>query len=203
MAMSKLGLILVGAAVGMALVLGSAWWILEKNYTYQGVLIDPPAPAADFILTDQAGKRYQLSQQHGKVALIFFGYTNCPDVCPITLSEFKRIKTILGERAGEVQFIYVTVDPERDTPERIRAYLANFDPDFIGLTGSRSELESVWKSYGVYQQRQDPGSAAGYLVDHSARIYAIDPQGNWRLNYPFGMEPQKIAQDVAHLLRER
>lgn len=202
-AMSKLGLILLGVVVGMALILGGAWWIFEKNYTYQGVLIDPPAPAADFTLTDQYGQPFQLSQQRGKVVLIFFGYTNCPDVCPVTLSEFKRIKAALGKRSGDVLFVYITVDPERDTADRIRVYLANFDPDFIGLTGSRSELEKVWQSYGVYQQRQDSGSAAGYLVDHSARVYAIDSQGNWRLNYPYGMEPQKIAQDVAHLLKSR
>jgi len=172
------------------------------NTTYHGVRIDPPAPAPNFTLTDQQGDLFTLQDQQGKVVLIFFGYTHCPDVCPITLSEYKRIKAILGKRAEDVRFVYITVDPERDTPERMRVYLQNFDPEFIGLTGSRQELELVWQKYGVYQQRQDTGSAAGYLIDHSARIYAIDKMGNWILNYPYGMEPERIAQDVTQLLKQ-
>jgi protein SCO1/2 len=201
--MSKLGLIVAGVILGVVFSLGGAWWYFEQNYTYQGVLIDPPAQAPDFALTDQNGYVFQLSQQTGNVVLIFFGYTNCPDVCPITLSEYKQIKAALGERANNVSFVYITVDPERDTQERIREYLQNFDPAFIGLTGTEAELEPVWDSYGVYHLRQESESAAGYLIDHSARIYAIDPQGHWRLNYPFGMEPDRIAQDVAHLLKDQ
>jgi len=200
--MSKTGLIFAGVLIGVMLSLGGGWWFLQKKYTYQGVLIDPPAHAPNFNLTDQHGDSFQLLDQQGKVVLIFFGYTHCPDVCPITLSEYKRVKAILGDQSENVQFVYITVDPERDTQERMRVYLQNFDPDFIGLTGSRPELELVWQKYGVYQQRQDTGSAAGYLIDHSARIYAIDKMGNWILNYPYGMEPDRIAQDVTHLLKQ-
>ncbi len=175
---------------------------MQSNYTYQGVLIDPPATAPDFSLTNQNGDLFRLHDQRGKVVLIFFGYTHCPDVCPITLSEYKRIKTILGEQSENVQFVYITVDPDRDTQERLQVYLENFDPGFIGLTGSQQELEPVWKKYGVYHQRQDTGSAAGYLIDHSARMYTIDKMGNWILNYPYGMEPDRIATDISHLLKQ-
>lgn len=201
--MIKLGLIVAGVIVGVALSLGGALWYMDQNYAFHGVLIDPPAPAPDFTLTDQFGNPYVLRAQQGKVVLIFFGYTYCPDVCPITLSEYKKIKAQLGKQAEHVQFVYITVDPERDTSERMRIYLENFDPSFVGLTGESQDLEKVWNDYGVYQQRQDSGSAAGYLIDHSARIYAIDKEGRWRLNYPFGMEPERIAQDVLHLIKQK
>lgn len=191
----------IGIILGIALVFG-LWVLNDLNYRYQGVLIDPPAVAPDFTLTDQHGQTFRLSEQRGKAVLIFFGYTNCPDVCPVTLSEYKKIKAGLGNRAQDVVFVFITVDPERDTPERMALYLGSFDPDFIGLTGELQELETVWKNYGVYRQRQDVGSAAGYLMDHSSRLYTIDSRGQWRINYPFGFEASRIVQDLLHLLRE-
>lgn len=199
--MHKSGLLIFGVVIGLAMILG-AWFISDLFYAYQGVLIAPPAKAPDFSLVDQHGDLFTLSQQRGNVVMIFFGYTNCPDVCPITLSEYKQIKSRLGEKATNIKFVFITVDPERDTPERMKLYVENFDAEFIALTADRQTLETVWEKYGVYQERQDTGSAAGYLVDHSARTYAIDAQGNWRINYPFGMEVEKIYQDVVHLLRE-
>lgn len=200
--MAKLGLYGIGAVIGLALTLFAGVYLLDRNYTYQGNLIDPPATAADFALTDQHGKIFRLSEQRGKVVLIFFGYVNCPDVCPVTLSEYKQIKKQLERQADQVAFVFITVDPERDTQERLAAYMANFDPAFIGLTADRATLERVWKDYGVYAERRDVGSASGYLIDHTARIYTIDKAGHWRINYPFGMEVNKIARDVLHLLRE-
>lgn len=199
--MKKSGLLILGVVIGLAMILG-AWFIADQFYAYQGVLIDPPASAPDFSLLDQNGNLFKLSEQRGKIVLIFFGYTNCPDVCPITLSEFKQIKARLGEKSEDIKFVFITVDPERDTQERMKLYVENIDPAFYALTSDRQTLEAVWKDYGVYQERQETGSAAGYLVDHTARTYAIDAQGNWRINYPFGMEIEKIYQDLVHLLRE-
>jgi len=201
--MSKLSLIVVGVVLGIVLSLGGAWLYYETSFNYQGVLIDPPAMAPDISLVDQDGSPFHLEDQRGKLVLVFFGYTHCPDVCPITLSEFKQVKAALGEQAGQVEFVFITVDPQRDTPERIQGYLKNFDPEFTGLTGTERQLAEVWKAYGVYQQRQDSGSAAGYLVDHSARTYLIDRQGQWRLNYPFGMGSDKMIRDVEHILKEQ
>lgn len=198
---SKYGMIGFGVVIGLLIAL-VAWQVFAQEYTYQGSLIDPPVKAGGFELLDQNGHLYKLSDQRGKVALIFFGYTHCPDVCPVTLSEFKQIKRQLGEQASGVEFIFITVDHERDTQEKLAQYLANFDPDFVGLTGEQSDLEAVYQNYGVYRAKQQTGSAAGYLVDHTARVFAIDKDGNWRLTYPFGMEVEKIYQDVRHLLME-
>jgi protein SCO1/2 len=199
--MSKYLMLGIGVVFGLALVL-AAWFLFGQNYTYQGVLIDPPAPAVDFELIDQNGNNFRLSEQEGQIVLIFFGYTHCPDVCPVTLSEYKRIKEGLKEQADSVEFVYITVDPERDTPERLKTYLDFFDPSFIGLSGDRQALEDVWAAYGVYTKKQDTGSAAGYLIDHTARTYLVDQNGSWRLNYPFGMETEKIVEDIQHLLKD-
>lgn len=198
---TRFGLIGVGGALLVGLLL-AGWQFLGRGYTFKGSLIDPAVPAADFTLKDQHGEVFQLGSQKGKVVLIFFGYTNCPDVCPITLTDFKRIKNELGDLAEEVRFVFITVDPARDTVERLNAYLPSYDPSIYGLTGEKEQLEQVWKSYGVYQARQESGSAAGYLVDHTARIYAIDKQGNWRLTYPFEMERSAVIDDIRQLLKE-
>lgn len=192
----------VGGILAVLLTL-VGWQVLSRPYTFQGSLIEPPIKAPDIELIDQDGHPFRLSDHLGKVVLVFFGYTNCPDVCPLTLSDFKLIKADLGEHTDQVSYVFVTVDPERDTQERLKAYLANFDPSFVGLTGSLSELESVWKAYGVYQAKQDTGSAAGYLVDHTARTYAIDKNGDLRLTYPFEMERQALLEDVSQLIQEQ
>ena len=201
--MNKIWLVVSGVVIGLALSLVIGWYLLDQNYRYHGAVIEPPAQASDFTLTDQNGNLFRLSDQKGKILLIFFGYTHCPDVCPITLAEFKQIKAMLGDKADQVRFVFVTVDPERDTPGTINTFLQNFDPTFIGLTSDRATLEPVWKAYGVYQEQQDAGSAAGYLVDHSTPTYLIDPQGLWHINYPYGMEAEKIAQDLQHMMKEQ
>ena len=171
-----------------------------KPYIFQGSLIDPPVEAPKFELSDVNGQRFKLSDLGGQVVIMFFGYTSCPDVCPVTLTDFLRIRSKLGNQAEKVSFVFVTVDPERDTPERMKIYLTNFDPAIIGLTGEHAELESVWSSYGVYEAKVDGGSEGDYLVDHSSRIYVIDADGNLRLTYLFGTENQVIIEDVRHLI---
>lgn len=190
----------IGAVLVAALLVG--FQLSRRPYTYRGSTIDPPVPAADFELSNQHGQKFRLSEQRGEIVLLFFGYSNCPDVCPLTMSNFKSIKEELGDQADKVRFIFVTVDPERDTKERLLEYVKVFDPEIVALTGSRAELEPVWKSYGVYQAKQDTGSAAGYSLDHTARTYLIDQEGNWRLTYPFEMEKADIISDVRHLINK-
>ena len=190
----------IGAALVAVLLVG--FQFIQRPHTYRGSLIDPPVPAADFELTDQNGQKFRLSDQDGEIILLFFGYSNCPDVCPLTMSEYKQMKEMLGEQADQVRFVFVTVDPERDTQARLSEYVNAFDPEIIGLTGSRTELEPVWKSYGVYQAKQETGSAAGYTVDHTSRTYLIDQDGNWQLTYPFEMEKEDILSDVRYLLSQ-
>jgi protein SCO1/2 len=195
--------LLFGFAIiaGLAAVL--AYQELGQSYTFKGSIIEPPLPAEDFTLNDQQNEPFRLRDQRGEVVLIFFGYTHCPDVCPLTLADFKQIKAELGAEAGRVNFVFITVDPERDTPERLAEHIANFDPAIVGLTGDRAELAAVWNAYGVYAAKAEAGSASGYLVDHTARVYAIDANGDLRMTYAFGTESVDIAQDVAHLLDEK
>ena len=189
---------------GVALLLGMiAVFLLlgpTRPYTFQGSLIDPPVAAPPFELTDVDGQSFHLSDVDGQVVIMFFGYTSCPDVCPVTLSDFLRIRSQLGNQAKNVSFVFITVDPERDTPERMKKYLTNFDPEIIGLTGERSDLEPVWSSYGVYEAMVEGGSEDNYLVDHSSRIYVINADGNLLLTYLFGTENKVVAEDVRHLV---
>mgnify|MGYP001583633018 FL=1 len=186
----------------------------SQPYTFHGTLLEPPSPAADFALTDQNGAAFRLSEQTGKVALLYFGYTYCPDVCPATLAQFKRIKSELEQEAERVVFALVMVDPERDTPERLREYLAAFDPAFTGLTGAMGEMESVWQGYGVYQERQQlledtTGTHTGdhatgsYAVDHTARIFTVDTGGNLRVIYSLDAAIPDLASDIRQLLKEK
>jgi protein SCO1/2 len=189
---------------GVALLLGMiAVFLLlgpTRPYTFQGSLIDPPVAAPPFELTDVDGQSFHLSDVDGQVVIMFFGYTSCPDVCPVTLSDFLRIRSQLGNQAKNVSFVFITVDPERDTPERMKKYLTNFDPEIIGLTGERSDLEPVWSSYGVYEAMVEGGREDNYLVDHSSRIYVINADGDLLLTYLFGTENKVIAEDVRHLV---
>ncbi len=114
----------------------------------------------------------------------------------------KRIKAGLGSQADEVDFVFITVDPQRDTPQRIQDYVAGFDPGFIGLSGTEDELQPVWKAYGVFREVQPGATALGYLVDHSTRSYLIDAGGNLRLTYAYGTPVEDIVKDIRYLLKE-
>jgi len=134
--------------------------------------------------------------------LLFFGYTRCPDVCPTTLYDYKQIMQRLGGRSDLVRFVFVTVDAERDSLEHLGAYTEAFDPRIIALGGSPEALAAVYADYGVFIQKNDLGSAAGYLIDHTARVYVVDAAGDLRLTFPFGMEAEDMADDVSYLVGE-
>lgn len=174
--------------------------LFPQPYTFRGSLIEPPIPATDFTLQNYDGRPFTLSEQRGKVVLLFFGYTNCPDVCPTTLSDYRRIASQLGERAEEVVFVMVTADRERDTPEQLGTYVTAFGPEFYGLTGSKAELQAVYDGYGVFVEKEEPDSTLGYLVSHTSRVYVIDQGGSLRLTFPFGLDVQAMADDIAHLV---
>jgi protein SCO1/2 len=164
-------------------------------------VLEPPSPAPDFTLRTDEGKVVRLHDWRGNVILLYFGYTSCPDVCPTTLAEFAQVKKQLGPAAQRLRVALVTVDPERDTPKRLRTYTRTFDSTFLGLTGTRHTLASVWKAYGVYvQSHRVPGSSAGYVVDHSATTFVIDANGNLRLAIPFGTSVEDIRHDLQLLL---
>lgn len=174
-----------------------------QHYTLRGSVIEPVRLAPDIVLHDANNQIFQLEQQRGKILLIFFGYTSCPDVCPATLFEMKQLKARLGEVAQKVTFVFITVDPERDSPERLKQYLSGFDSTFIGLTGSMRELTEVWQSYGVVREVTEDGTTRGYLVSHSSRIYLVDTEGFLRLTYAFGTPLDDMLLDVRYLLNEK
>lgn len=175
---------------------------ISASAEFAGQVIDPTPPVMDFTLRSSAGSDFRLSQQRGKVVLLSFGYTFCPDVCPTTLVELSQVRTRLKEAAKRVQVVFITLDPERDTPERLAIYAKAFDPTFIGLTGSEEQLAQVRQMYGVIAEKQVVnGTAAAYLIAHSAYTHVIDREGRLRLQFPFGMSVEEMADDILQLLR--
>ena len=173
----------------------------RSDEAFRGTAIDA-TPIADFALQDQDNATFKLSEQRGKVVLFFFGYTFCPDVCPMTLSTWRRVQEALGENATNVRFVYVTVDPERDTREKLRSHLENFSEDFTGLTGSNEALRAVYASFGVYIQKNSIAeTAAAYLVDHTARMFVVDKTGALRLLLDHAAPVDDVVHDVRLLLR--
>lgn len=155
----------------------------------------------DFHLIDHSGKQRQLSDFRGRVVVLFFGYTQCPDVCPTTLSTLREVAKLLGQDARRLQVLFVTLDPERDTPAVLAAYVPAFNPSFLGLYGDAAATAAVTKEFKIFYQKQ-PGSHGGYTIDHTAASYAIDPRGRLRLYIPNGLEASRIADDLRRLLTE-
>ncbi len=173
-----------------------------ENPGFKGGAFDPPRPAPDFTLKGSNGSELRLSRYRGKVVALGFGYTFCPDVCPTTLADLAQVRKRLGAAANQLQVVYVTVDPERDSPERLRAYLGAFDKTFVGATGTAEELARVRKAYGISAVKKTfEGTSAAYLVHHSSFIYLIDPMGNLRIMLPFGRSVDDAVHDVKMLLK--
>jgi protein SCO1 len=162
---------------------------------------DPPRVAPDFTLRGTNGSEIKLSGYRGKVVALGFGYTFCPDVCPTTLADLADVRKKLGAAGLDFQVIYVTVDPERDTAERLREYLSFFDASFVGATGTAGELERVRKAYGIQVSKKTPaGTKATYLVHHSSSVYLIDRDGRLRAMVPFGVSAGDVLHDAKSLL---
>ncbi|MBW8329310.1 MAG: SCO family protein [Thiobacillus sp.] len=168
--------------------------------TYRATDITGAAFARDFRLTDHNGQLRTLADFKGKVVAIFFGYTHCPDVCPTTLSDFASALQQLGPQAERVQVIFVTVDPQRDTPDLLKQFVPAFNPGFLGMFGDENTLKQLAKEYKVVYQKTSVKGADDYLIDHSAGTYVYDPNGNLRLLIPYGSGPDAIAQDLRTLL---
>lgn len=154
----------------------------------------------DFILTDQFGKKFTLSEQK-KVVMLFFGYLSCPDICPTTLLEMMQVKKALGADADQVLFVYVTVDPERDDQERLRTYLMNFDKDFVGLRGTPEEIAKVANLFKAKYSKRQQRSAMGYTVDHTAATYMIDQQGKLRYIFQANTPSNRMISGLRQLIK--
>ena len=156
--------------------------------------------ARDFALNDQDGKPRTLADFKGKAVVIFFGYTHCPDVCPTTMAEMSGVMKQLGPDADRVQVLFVTVDPERDTPALLKQYVPAFDPRFIGLSGDAEATAKVAKEFRVFYQKVPGKTEGSYTMDHTAASYVFDPQGRVRLFVRHGQGPDPIVHDLKVLL---
>jgi protein SCO1/2 len=156
----------------------------------------------DFTLTDHNGEAFDLRSLRGRVVLIFFGYSFCPDACPITLSKLATARRRLAGDWGDAKVLYITVDPERDTPDVLKADLQHFDLDALGLTGTRAEIDKVVELYGAaYEITPTPGSAAKYAVAHTTWLYALDGKGRLRLRFPYEAPVEEVVEGIRAIRR--
>jgi protein SCO1/2 len=175
---------------------------LLAPYKFHGAILQSPQPAHNFSLMSHVGQRVALNDFRGKIVLLYFGYTICPDVCPTTLAELAKSRKLLGKDADQIQVIMVTVDPERDTLAALADYLTHFHPSFLGLSGTPDEIAQAATPYGVFYEKQESDSVLGYLVNHTATVMVIDRQGYLRIVFPFGTPAEDIAADLQYLIQK-
>jgi protein SCO1 len=193
-------LLTTGVLIAVAAV---AWFgVLPRlrPHAFHGAVIQSTTPAPTVDLVAHTGERTSLGDFAGKVVVVYFGYTFCPDVCPTTLGRLATALDLLGDEAENVQVLMVSVDPERDTPEVLARYVPGFDDSFLGLTGSRQEVAELATVYGVYFEKANVEGAAGYLVDHTATVMVVDRDGYLKLVLPFDVSAADIADDLAYLV---
>ena len=179
---------------------------VEPAHLFRGIEVFDAPVADDFVLTDQLGRRFSLADQRGRVVLLYFGYIHCPDMCPATLSIWTELKALLGEGAANVSFVFVTVDPTRDSPERLKGLLSVFGDHITGLTGSPAELAPVYEAFDVHREQVALGEGGdegegGYLMDHGLDTLLIDGTGRPRVRFRFGTAAEDMVDDVRWLLR--
>jgi protein SCO1/2 len=186
-------LLLMGGGLVIVLIIVATVLFLTSKPSFRGAVISPAWHAPDIKLTDHNGQPFSLSNQRGKVVLLYFGYVNCPDECPLTMAHIKLALESLGDRAKDVQVAMVSTDPVRDTPQALKEFMEHFSPSFLGLTGTSAELSKAWKDFGV--------TVLAGGETHSTFLYVIDPAGDIRETFLPDTEPTDIAADVALLLR--
>lgn len=190
-------------AGGSALAVGGLAFLYPvRNREFNSSDITGADYARDFSLPDHSGQLRTLKDFQGRAVAVFFGFTQCPDVCPTTLTEMTRVKQLLGNDGGRLQVIFITVDPGRDTPQVLQAYMRNFDPQFLALAPNEQQLAEVTKEFKIYFKKVEGKTPTAYSMDHSAGTYIFDPRGRARLYARYGLKPEELALDVRTLLRE-
>lgn len=167
---------------------------------FHGVAVDPPRPMPTFEFRRGDGSVYRTAAEPKRPMLLFFGYTHCPDVCPTTMADWQRVKKALGDDAARVRFVFVSVDPERDTPELADRYAQQFDSSFVGLSGDSSTTARIQEAFGVASIREPESSAGGYLVSHSSQVFLVDDAGRLVVLYAFGSGWDALLADLKQLL---
>ena len=173
----------------------------EQKASFAGIDITGADYATGFDLTDHNGQRRTLADFKGKAVVLFFGFTQCPDVCPTTMAEFAEAKKLLGADGDKLQVLFVSIDPERDTPEVMKAYTANFDPSFLALYTAPDRLPELVKSFKAYYKKVEGSTPTSYTMDHSAGSYVWDAQGRIRLYHRYGSGAQALAGDIRQILK--
>jgi protein SCO1/2 len=189
-----------GALVLMASVSGLSG-CTDPKLAFKGVDITGADYAKELNLADQNGQVRKLKDFSGKLVVVFFGYTQCPDVCPTTMQELAEVKRLLGSDGNKLQAVFVTVDPERDTTELLKAYVENFDASFVALRPTPEQLPAIAKEFKIYFKRVEGKTPTSYTMDHSAGSYTFDTQGRVRLFNRYGMGAQALADDFKLLLK--
>ena len=169
---------------------------------FRGVNITGADYARDFALTDHYGQLRSLKDFRGKVVVVFFGFTQCPDVCPTSMQELAEVKAALGADGERLQGIFISVDPERDTLELLKAYMENFDPSFLALRPTPEQLPALAKDFKIHYKKVDGTTPTSYTLDHSAGSYLYDPQGRLRVYHRYGSGTEALTEDVRLLLGE-
>ena len=187
----------VVAAIAACLLLACS----ESGPALHGVNLSGAQYGKDFELTDHHGQVRHLKDFSGKVVVLFFGYTQCPDVCPTSMLELTEVKKALGQDAERLQVLFVTLDPERDTPEILQAYMNNFDPTFLALYTTPEKLVQLTQDYKVYYRKVPGKTPTSYTLDHSAGSYVYDTKGQLRLFVRYGSKVQDLLADIAALLK--
>lgn len=189
-----------GLLVGLIAVIGFA--LANQTHTFAGTVLEPPKEMYDFQLKGPEDRVVRLSDFRGKYVLVFFGYTSCPDVCPTTLKELSGILKVLGDKADQVQTLFISVDPEKDTAKRLSGFIKQFDSRIMGLSGSMEDIQLTAKEYGIFFEKRPFGTEGAYSVDHTATLMLLDPNGGLRVAYPYGTSYKEIAADVRYLLSQ-
>jgi protein SCO1/2 len=167
-----------------------------------GAALTPPRMVPDITLLRSDGSVFHTADLKGRVSLVFFGYTFCPDVCPLTLAEVTQVRRLLGPDAQQVDVYFVTVDPARDTPERLHRYVKAFDPAIEGLTGGPADLEQMRVAFGAVAARRDaPDGGPNYFMDHTAGLFLVDRDGGISMLYAYGTPPEQIGDDLHRIVR--
>ena len=173
----------------------------EEKPQFKSIDLTGADYAKDFALADQNGQQRSMKDFSGKVVIVFFGFTQCPDVCPTSMGELAQIKKTMGADSDKLQVIFITLDPERDTAELLKAYMGNFDPTFIALRPTMNQLPQVAKDFKIYYKKVEGTTPGSYSMDHSAGSYIYDPKGNIRLYSRYGNDAQGLTSDLRLLLK--
>lgn len=187
-----------GISVAGVLVLACS----ENKPAFTSIDVTGADYAKDFALTDHNGQPKTIKDFAGNVVVLFFGYTQCPDVCPTSMAELAEIKKLLGADGAKLQGLFITIDPERDKPEVLKAYMGNFDPTFLALIPTAEQLAALAKDYKVYYKKVEGKTPTSYTMDHSAGSFVYDTKGKLRLYTRYGTGAKPLAQDIALLLKQ-